>query len=256
MNVNYMYFVHFIKQIEGWQTLRVLDFGCGNGEIGMILRGEGVECFGADAFYEGASFESLYKSSLFQEGSIRQIEGGRVPFEDGFFDVIISNQVFEHIRDKESAFNELCRVLKDDGLMYHHFPTIDSFREGHMGLPFVHWLPKGRLRFLYTALLRSLGLGTFKRRLTVIEWTKHKLDWLDQYCYYEKWKDLHRNLSKDYIVSSHEIEYCRFRARNNSFLRVLLSINCLKGWYEYLFRRFGQVIIELRKRDVQPALFD
>lgn len=247
-NVNHAYFVHYIKRIHDWKCLKVLDFGCGNGEILKLLRQEGIDAYGVDVFYEGASYEALYKTELFQQGIIRKItENGDIPFEDGYFDVIISNQVFEHIQDKGLVLDKLKRVLKQDGFMYHHFPSREVIREGHIGIPCVHWLPKGKLRYIYTVILRSIGLGYFKNGLSVSEWAKEKLDWVDKYCFYEKYADLYRLINKDYSICHREIDYCRFRARNNAILKFILDINLLKGFYEYLFRQLAFMAIELKK---------
>ena len=32
-NVNYQYFVRFVQSLERWQQLRVLDYGCGSGQL-------------------------------------------------------------------------------------------------------------------------------------------------------------------------------------------------------------------------------
>lgn len=250
-DVNYQYFVHYIKQIRGWDSLRILDFGCGNGEVVKLLRQEGIDCYGADVFYEGGSYEALYKSDLFQNRIIRPVsKSGDIPFPNGYFDVIISNMVFEHIEDKASVLNSLNKVLKDDGFMYHHFPAKEVIYEGHIEIPFAHWLPKGKIRYFYAVLMRSIGLGYYEKKQSASDWAKEQLAWLDKYCFYEKYQNLYGIFSQTYIVSHQEIEYCRFRARNSPMLRFLLKIDGLKEFYQYLFRRLAFMAIELRKRKV------
>jgi hypothetical protein len=56
--------------------------------------------------------------------------------------------------------------------------------------------------------------------------------------------------SKEHLVFNDEINYCRFRARNNLILRALLGMDFMKEIYQRLFRRLGFVTIELRKRNV------
>jgi SAM-dependent methyltransferase len=248
-HVNYQYFVHYIKQIPGWDSLKVLDFGCGNGEVVKLLRQEGIDCYGADMFYEGGLYEALYKSELFQKGIIQKIsEKGEIPFETGYFDIVISNMVFEHIEDKALSLKALNRVLKDDGFMYHHFPSKDVIREGHMGIPVVHWIPEGKIRYYYAILMRSLGLGYSEKEMSVSDWAKVQLDWLDKYCFYESYQDLYNLFSQENIISHQEIDYCRFRARNSLILRFLLGIDWLKEFYQLLFRRLAFMAIKLRKR--------
>ncbi|MEP0854538.1 class I SAM-dependent methyltransferase [Trichocoleus sp. DQ-U1] len=249
-DVNYLYFVHYIKQIPGYQSFKILDFGCGNGNIVQLMRSEGIDCYGADVFYSGASYKTLFENELFKNKIIREItENGEIPFEDSYFDIIISNQVFEHINDKESVLKQIERVVKPNGLMYHHFPSKEVIREGHIGIPMVHWMAKGKFRYLYTVLLRGIGLGYFKNGVSISKWAKEKLDWIDKYCFYEKYADIYSLFAGEYIIYHREIEYCRFRARNNSMLKFLLSIELFKEIYQYLFRRLGFMAIELRKRD-------
>lgn len=45
-----------------------------------------------------------------------------MPFGDKVFDVIIHNQVLEHISDEKKCIYECMRVLKDDGMMIINIP--------------------------------------------------------------------------------------------------------------------------------------
>jgi len=184
------YFIQYVKGVPNWRSLKVLDFGCGQGEAVELMSQEGIECYGVDVFYAGDTFEDLFQSDVFQEGIIRRIdESGKLAFEDGFFDVIFSNQVFEHVEHKDVALKELDRVLKADGVMCHKFPTQDGLYEGHIGVPFVHWLPKGRFRYSYVVLMRRLGFGSYWLDLSSRDFAKVGLDWVDRYCFYEKYSD-------------------------------------------------------------------
>jgi SAM-dependent methyltransferase len=248
-NVNYQFFIHLITRLPNAENLNVLDYGCGQGTVVQMLRRAGIDCYGVEVCYEGASFDAFRNHPLYQEGYLREIpESGDVPFEDGFFDVIISNQVFEHVKDKATVLQNLERILKDDGFMWHHFPSREVLREGHIGIPLAHWMPKGRLRYVYTAFLRSLGFGYHKNNRTVPDWTQFQLHWIDKYCWYEKYQPLHRMMAENFVVTHHEIDYCRFRARNKPIVRELLHIEPLTGFYEHLFRSVGFMAVELRKR--------
>ena len=58
------------------------------------------------------------------------------------------------------CWREIHRVLKPGGTVLSIFPSRDVFREGHIGIPFSHWFPKGsRVRFYYTWALRAGGPG-------------------------------------------------------------------------------------------------
>ena len=49
------------------------------------------------------------------EGVKLKVDITSIPFEDNFFDIIICNQVLEHVLDAEKAMQELARVLKTTG---------------------------------------------------------------------------------------------------------------------------------------------
>jgi SAM-dependent methyltransferase len=247
----HLYFVWFIKQIPHFENLKVLDYGCGRGEIVELLRREGVDCYGADVCIEGGSYPELFESELFRNGTIRAIdESGFVSFENNYFDVIISNQVMEHVPDKDSTMRSLDRVLKSSGIMYHHFPSREVIREGHIGIPMVHWLSKSKFRYYYTITLRRLGLGYFKDQGDHKCWTLEKLAWIDNHCFYEKYPVTYHRLAEHYSVSHREIDYCLFRSRDNRFVHWMLGIRYLKEFYQHIFRRFGFMAIELRKLGV------
>src|ERR1019366_9228148 len=118
-------------------------------------------------------------------------------FADCYFDLVVNNQVLEHVDDLDGVLREIHRVVKPGGQVLSIFPSRDVFREGHIGIPFAHWfpgppgpLPDGRgsdsgtepgpegaplgsgwyaylgsrLRFYYTWALRSAGMGTWKQQ--------------------------------------------------------------------------------------------
>jgi SAM-dependent methyltransferase len=250
MDVNHLYFLHYIKQFPHHQSFRVLDYGCGRGETVALLRQEHIECYGVDVFIEGTSYAELSDTLLFKEEIIRHIGlSGEIPFPDHFFDVIISNQVFEHVPDKEAVIRSLDRVLKPGGLMYHHFPSREVMREGHIGIPFVHWMNPGMFRLMYTQALCRIGLGYHREGRQVDEWARSQLQWLDQFCFYETYGEILRTWGRDYRFEHRELEYCQFRAQRIPLLGSLLRIGPLRGFYERLFRRLGFMALQLSRRD-------
>jgi len=48
----------------------------------------------------------------------------KLPFRDGVFDVVCSDQVLEHVRDPKRVVAEMLRVVKDGGLVYAGTPFI------------------------------------------------------------------------------------------------------------------------------------
>ena len=57
-------------------------------------------------------------------------------FEDASFDVVTSNDTFEHITDVPKAIAEICRVLKSNGIAViniHLFPSLTGGHEPELG---------------------------------------------------------------------------------------------------------------------------
>lgn len=251
-NVNYRYFVDFVRSRaeSGSEPFRVLDFGCGHGSMVQMLRDQGLDAYGADVFYEGADWAGdPVLEALRKDGFVREIgDDGVIPFEDGFFDLVISNQVYEHVEHLDQVNAQLTRVLSSTGSMYHHFPSRSVLREGHIGIPFAHRMRPGRARTLYTRALRTVGFGKFKEENpTAAEWTDAKLDWIDQYCYYRPYDEIAATLGDGYELRHHEIDYCRFRAGARPLLGRLMRIGVLRKPLEWAFRRLGFMALEQRR---------
>lgn len=49
------------------------------------------------------------------EGVKQRVDITQIPFENNFFDIIVCNQVLEHVLNAEKAIQELSRVLKATG---------------------------------------------------------------------------------------------------------------------------------------------
>jgi len=106
------------------QGMRVLDAGCGYGRNLVHLLREGCEVFALDADAEGvehvrklsASLETGLPAENFQVGAIE-----RMPFSDGFADVVLCNSVLHFARDDRhfrAMLAELWRVLKPGGMLF------------------------------------------------------------------------------------------------------------------------------------------
>jgi len=104
--------------------MRVLDAGCGYGRNLVHLLREGCEVFAVDADAEGIDHVRKLSASLgtglpaenFQAGSIE-----KMPFPDGFADVVICNSVLHFARDDEhfqTLVTELWRVLRPGGMLF------------------------------------------------------------------------------------------------------------------------------------------
>jgi SAM-dependent methyltransferase len=128
--------------------LRVLDWGCGRGRQVLWLRQKGYLAYGVEL--DALPVENglpLFESYGYADRPLELLDGeGCSPFENGFFDFVLSGNVLEHVSDLDRVVAEMSRVTRSGGGGYHVFPAHRQFVEGHLFMPFVHWLPPGRLR--------------------------------------------------------------------------------------------------------------
>ena len=92
-------------------SARVLDNGCGIGTYITRLEPVAGSVYGLE--YElGRTQEAVQRT-----GSRRLVNGAgeRLPFADQSFDLILSNEVIEHVQDDRAAVAEMVRVLKPRG---------------------------------------------------------------------------------------------------------------------------------------------
>lgn len=116
---------------EQMQGLKVLDLGCGAGRDVYALSamvGEFGHVVGLDMTEEQLAVAREYQNYHadifgyqnsnveFIQGDIDQLEN--LPFEDGYFDLIVSNCVINLVQDKQNVLKQAHRLLKQGGEMY------------------------------------------------------------------------------------------------------------------------------------------
>lgn len=94
---------------------RVLDFGCGAKPYEQLFN-LAEEYIGVDIEDSGHNHEDS-KVDLFWDGV-------SLPFEDNYFDSVVSFEVFEHVFNPSEVFKEIRRVLKPGGTLLMSTPFI------------------------------------------------------------------------------------------------------------------------------------
>jgi 2-polyprenyl-3-methyl-5-hydroxy-6-metoxy-1,4-benzoquinol methylase len=122
---------------------RLLDFGCGNGELVYVFRAAGFDCYGCDIHdYLGLRrpedrryFSIMAAESVQRDNSTVDWDRFQLPYESATFDFIFSLEVFEHVLDHASVLKEIARVLKPEGASIHSFPSKFRLIEPHLRVP-------------------------------------------------------------------------------------------------------------------------
>ena len=70
--------------------------------------------FGGDVFGLEVEFERITQSITLERGVIQAV-GETLPYADGSFDTVFSNEVIEHVADDRLCLREMVRVIKPGG---------------------------------------------------------------------------------------------------------------------------------------------
>ncbi len=91
---------------------KLLDVGCGNGEVTVKLKERGFEVYGVD--FSSVAISMAKSKSV--NAIVHDVDTG-LPFKNGSFDVVWCGDILEHIFDPIFVLKEINRTLKDDGIV-------------------------------------------------------------------------------------------------------------------------------------------
>jgi SAM-dependent methyltransferase len=140
-----------LRRFTSLEGRRVLDFGSGTGSSAVALVRAGCRVTGVDPDPESCRMARMRLAEHGLEAEILHVaDTSRLPFEEGFFDIVLANGVFEHIRRRERSvyLDEAWRVLGPGGVLYvaetpNRLLPFDFHTTGLLWLP---WLPPGPAR--------------------------------------------------------------------------------------------------------------
>lgn len=106
-----------------------LDYGAGRGKVKQLNLREFVnKVVGVDID------DAVFENPLIEEAKRLEAPDFKIPYDNDLFDLVFSDNVFEHVEFPESVFKEIYRVLKPGGLFiaktpnkFHYMPIIARF---------------------------------------------------------------------------------------------------------------------------------
>jgi SAM-dependent methyltransferase len=138
--------LEYVDQLsKGDKSIRILDYGCGSGQLLIYLRILGYKNLtGVDVRNQEAIDRTnmIYSNMGFGSNIFFTYDGITLPFKDCSFDIILSQQVLEHVHNVEQYFLESRRVLSYKGRMLLEFPHRLVPYDTHTRMWFVHYFPQ------------------------------------------------------------------------------------------------------------------
>lgn len=234
-------------------SCRVLDHGCGKGLLVEAGVSKSIDFYGVEMFSHGSGIgikDDLVTKGLL-DSRVREVVDEKIPFPDEYFDLVVSNQVLEHIPAIEPVISEIRRVLKDDGLFLCILPYQGAYLEGHCKIPFAHWFkPESKLQYYWLYVFKVLGFGRRKKEKDPRVWANYFSLWLKDNTFYRTFPDINGLFKKSFQrVEYIEDEYIKFRLllRNNKRLSNIATQPIIKFISQWFCRRFGSLVILARK---------
>jgi ubiquinone/menaquinone biosynthesis C-methylase UbiE len=112
-----------IAILSGRKNIKILDFGCGAGDLANEFSRLGYDAYGCDVF-DSRAFSSW--------GHFRRINRDpyRIPFANNEFDIVTSTSVLEHAQNPDEYMPEISRVLRPGGCAMDLFARQMVFADG------------------------------------------------------------------------------------------------------------------------------
>ena len=121
-------------QIAGDQPLRILDVGCAQGTLALLLAEAGHHVTAIDLRQEFLD----YAQSRYEAGDIQFLQGNALELQlEGAFDLIFANQILEHLVHPVELISGLADRLTPDGRIVATTPNGGYFKSR---LPLFHQL--------------------------------------------------------------------------------------------------------------------
>jgi len=157
--------INFIRLLSGAEYTRVCDIGAGKGYwsyVGVKKNLFKNEIDGCDIFndYQIEEITALNREICLD---FKLVEGTKLPFVDGYFDLVFSMDVIEHVENDHRFFSEHIRIAKPGGTIL--IGTPNRHRLSNLLLKFV-----GKLHYP-----RIMGEDSYGRVVHLREYERYQL---------------------------------------------------------------------------------
>jgi SAM-dependent methyltransferase len=229
------------------KSVRVLDYGCGDGRLVGFLMDNGYDAYGVDVDTFFDDFYSHTDQTLLTQKRISVIDkDGSGDFSGRTFDFIISHMVIEHIDDKVRHFKAMSRYMNHESIVLLLYPVFESIREGHVRQFFIHWIPKGTLRRAASYFQKALRIPPDSMgQANIRDYVREKIGAVDASCFYETSHAIDRYLRESFVFFHIENDYFIFRAKQKRLfvLAAVLRLIDKTGICSLVFRLYTGAVV-------------
>ena len=157
---------------------RILDIGCGDAGVPIAFAEAGARAAGIEPDAASVARGRVRAEEHGVDLDLRQGLAEELPYQDAAFDLVILDNVLEHVRDQKRTLTEIRRVLKPHGLLYLVTPKPLAFyslwNDPHYDLAGLVLLPR-RLQIWYFEKVRGGGEGTYDVGTIPTRWRLRRL---------------------------------------------------------------------------------
>ena len=149
-----------INRVVKAEGLKILDLGSGEGGTTKVfLKNNFVVSF--DLSYNRLQRQKNYPGFAIGMTGMKFVNGNtlHLPFLEKFFDLIIIQDVIEHLTDIQVFYEEIKRVLKQNGTIYLGTPNklsiFNFISDPHFGLPVISILKRNTIKKYFLRYFRK-----------------------------------------------------------------------------------------------------
>jgi len=130
------------RQTKGVTSTRVLDIGSGMGGFLVAATLNGMSALGVEPNAAYCRITRLRGMRYGVAAAVMRGVGEALPCPDASFDVVLAQDILEHVHDPDATLREIRRVLAPEGVALVTVINRLAWRDPHYHLFGVNWLPR------------------------------------------------------------------------------------------------------------------
>lgn len=148
--------LHTIERLVGdLAGKRILDIGSGMGGFLVAAANTGIHAVGIEPNADYGLITRLRAARYRQKPALARAVGEHLPFATASFDVVLAQDILEHVGNPDDVLREIARVLRPDGVALVTAINRLAMRDPHYHLYGINYLPRAVAERLVVARHRA-----------------------------------------------------------------------------------------------------